>query len=95
MDIPLSLIAHEAVHQGQQTAFEGGIEGWWKTYCLDGPFRLQQEIPAHRAELRSLLERSSNRHARRTYLKMVATRLASPLYGRLVTLGEAKALLKA
>ena len=90
--IPPALLAHEAVHGERQS--KADIECWWRAYLDSASFRLQEEIPAHQAEYRALIE-SGNRHQRRTALKVVAGRLGGPLYGRLVTLARAAALVAA
>lgn len=85
-----ALLRHEAVHGERQ---EPDIAGWWKRYLDDAEFRLAEEIPAHQAEYRHLAEHG-NRNERRAAAKLVASRLASPLYGRLITAPLAEALLK-
>lgn len=95
---------HEAVHGERQlsyedeTTFAGSVFGWWRRYIADPAFRLAEEIPAHRAEYRWYCDRSPNgkmRNARRIRLREVATKLSSPLYGNMVTLERATALIKA
>lgn len=92
IDIPPCLFAHESVHCERQGR---DIEGWWKRYLADPAFRLDEELPAHRAELRSLIDSSATRAERRFYMRRVARRLAAPLYGSLITPGRALELLKA
>lgn len=82
---------HEEVHsrrQGDDPA------GWWARYIADPEFRLLEEIPAHYAEYRYLIDHSSGRAGRRKHLAVVAANLASPLYGRMIDIGLAKALLE-
>jgi hypothetical protein len=83
------LMAHETVHGLQQG---NDIEGWWRRYIDDTAFRLEQEIPAHQAELRVLWE-TGNRQDRRRALKRTASRLAAPLYGRMITPARARQIL--
>lgn len=52
-----------------------------------------EEIPAHVREHEVYCE-GANRHERRFHLVHVAQKLASPLYGSLITFAAAKALLK-
>ena len=92
IDVPPQLIAHESVHGARQGR---DIEGWWHRYIDDPVFRLTEEIPAHRAEYRILLGMASNRQQRRAAAKVVAKRMASPLYGHLVTRARALHILKA
>ena len=76
------LFAHEAVHQFRQY---GDVEGWWRRYVDDTEFRLREEALGHRAELRKVVEMGMNRHQRRSEAKKIAKRLASPVYGSLVS----------
>lgn len=92
-----ALLAHEAVHGERQLAAglqsAGGVEAWWALYLRDPAFRLAEEIPAHVEEVRVACA-GKTRHARRSALSQIAHRLASPLYGRLLTLDKAEALLR-
>lgn len=83
-------VAHEAIHMIRQG---NDVEGWWKRYCQDVEFRLQEEIPAHVAEYLFLCESDSSRPARRRSLADVAKALASPLYGHMLTPEKAKRLI--
>lgn len=74
-----SLKVHEAVHSIRQQ--ELGVDFWWDRYLTDWRFRYNEELVAHQAEYRDLLRGYPNRNQRRMALKMVAQRLASPLYG--------------
>ena len=82
--------AHEAVHLERQAA---DPDEWWRRYIADRSFRLDEEILAHRAELAFLVATESGRAARRRNLAVIAGRLASPLYGRMISLAEAKRVL--
>lgn len=103
VDIPDYLIEHERVHGARQLAmanenwgdarFENAIRLWWSMYIIDPKFRLDEEIHAHRAEYEARI-RFQNRRGRRQALKAVSQRLASPLYGRLVTPAAASKLIK-
>jgi hypothetical protein len=86
------LLAHEAVHGARQMAFGGPIV-WWRRYLIDPEFRLQEELPAHRAELEILLEMAKNRNERRYWAKAIAKKLSSPMYGRMTTTAKAVRLL--
>ena len=89
------LIAHETMHSERQAEHPGGIVGWWREYIADPKFRLAEEILAHRAEFRYLRERWPNPANVRENLSFVALRLCSPLYGKLLTLSEAKKAISA
>jgi hypothetical protein len=93
IDIPPQLMAHEAVHGARQLRI--GIVAWWKLYIESDRFRLAEELPAHIAEYRWLAEQAPSRRQRRAALKIVAARLAAPLYGGIVTKSAAAELLKA
>lgn len=92
IDVPPCLLAHEAVHGARQGA---DILGWWRRYMDEPAFRFAEEVPAHIAEYQSLVSGAGgNRDARRRYLTHVAQRLASPLYGSLISVDKAKQQLK-
>lgn len=90
--IPDYLIAHEAVHRGQQA---GDPRSWWKKYLISPQFRFEQELPAHQAEYQQYALMQPNRNARRVMLRGIIARLSGPLYGNMVTVAKAKALIKA
>jgi len=94
------LVAHERVHSIRQLAFAGGVTAWWDRYIADGRFRLEEEIPAHRAEYQFWAQHKDAdkpvkgfRSARDYHLVQIARRLAGPLYGSVISLGNARALL--
>jgi len=92
-EISSVLLAHENIHAQQQADY--GIEFWWDTYLKNESFRLSQEIPAHIAEYKEFCKGNHTRNSRRLYLLGIAKRLASALYGNLITPEKAKALIKA
>ena len=83
--IPPELLVHEAVHCERQ-----GIDpvSWWEQYLDDELFRLDEEVLAHRAEY-EFLTHTGNRAMRRGAAAAVAGRLASPLYGRMISKADA------
>lgn len=85
--VPPQLMVHEAVHSRQQGT---GPESWWARYIADPAFRLEQEIEAHRAECRSLVETGM---PLAQAIDMVASRLAAPLYGGIVTYQDARTII--
>ena len=91
-DILPKLIAHERVH-GERQGSGNDIVDWWKQYIEDRAFRLEEEIPAHRAEYQYILKHG-NRSERRGALKITSSRLTAPLYGRLITQSDAMAVLQ-
>lgn len=106
------LIAHEAVHGLRQASdfankgrppeerpqdYETAIRAWWRRYLDDPAFRLEEEIPAHRAELGVLLENAKSRDERRFYYTYIAERLCAPLYRfpkTLINVSKARVILK-
>lgn len=90
-DIPLQIIAHEAVHSLQQKA---SILDWWDDYLYEPQFRYEQELEAHQAEYQ-FFRMLNNRHFSRQYLTGIAERLAGPLYGNMTTRTKAKRLIAA
>lgn len=87
-------VAHEAIHLARQTQNGMTPEAWWDRYLTDDDFRRQEEVLAHVAEYLFLCEKESGRGARRRNLVIIAGNLASPIYGRLFSIEEAKSLLK-
>lgn len=79
VEVSHHLKVHEAVHGIRQK--ELGVEFWWERYLSDVRFRYYEELLAHAAEYDSMIRGATSRNQRRAALKIVATRLASPLYG--------------
>lgn len=94
-ELPKALLLHEAVHGERQLAYPGGVEAWWLRYIAEPRFRLDEEIPAHRAELAHLLTKAKGPSMRAHALSRTAARLAAPLYGNLITIADAKKALAA
>lgn len=90
--IPPHLIVHEEMHGWRQG--ELGVEHWWRNYIDSRAFRLEEEILAHQAEYRALSRDAVNRRARRSCAKRVARRLAGPLYGEMISIAKARAVLR-
>lgn len=84
--IPPELMVHEAVHSHRQGE---DPKGWWHRYITEHVFRFEEELPAHRAEYQDLCRRVDSRQA----LPLVAKKLASPLYGSLVSVDDAARLI--
>lgn len=81
------LLAHEAVHFEQQD--EIGVVQWWKKFLEDEAFRLDQEIPAHRAEYFEYCKGHRDRNERANMLRQLGRRLSAPMYGSIITVNEA------
>lgn len=80
------LHAHEGIHCGRQGDH---VEDWWIQYLRDAEFRLNEELLAHRAEYRTYAASERDRNTQNSYLRQVARRLAGPLYGNMITEGQA------
>ena len=102
VNVPKELHAHEEIHGARQLQFnsrlaydsdDARICQWWYAYIDSAPFRLIEETPAHRAEYQAYCKRHYGGGARRERLTQVASKLAAPLYGSLVTLEQAKQLI--
>ncbi len=90
--LPSWLIAHEQVHQRQQ---DGDPETWWARYLIDPKWRFEQELEAHRAEYNMFsLSVLGNRNKKRAFLKSLARRLSSPMYGNIRTYQQCRVLIK-
>lgn len=74
------LIAHEQVHFRQQEEV-GGAAQWWDLYIKNPEFRFDQELEAHREELRVFCKLTRRRDAQWKYAAQLGYRLASPVYG--------------
>ena len=84
VDIPRELLAHEAVHGARQGFAEAQILDWWGHYLSSPAVRLEEEILAHREEWRTYRRRNVGKDCG-VMLEAIAERLASPLYGKLIT----------
>jgi len=91
VEIHPALMEHETVHCIRQN--QTSVDEWWEKYIANPSFRLAEEVLAHRAEYLWQC-RGVPRQRRRQLLKTTAARLAHPLYGKLVTVKEAKLLLE-
>lgn len=83
------LEAHEGVHSLRQGRKPGDIEAWWKEYIANPTFRLEEELPAHKAEYKKFCQSHQDRNARSRFLMTVASKLAAPLYGNLLSTRDA------
>ncbi len=83
------LLRHEETHQRQQNAM--GVEVWWELYLKDPEFRYNQELEAYRNQYKSMGDLPIE--ARMSYLEHISTDLAGPIYGNLMTVAEARAVI--
>lgn len=91
-NVPPELVDHEKVHIARQQKI--GVEEWWRRYLTSPEFRFQEEVLAHRAEYRHIVQHGT-RFARRRALKELAKRLSGPLYGKMCKPSMAEAIIEA
>lgn len=85
---PPDLLAHEGCHVKQQETV-GGAKRWWKRYLTDDHFLLEVEIEAYKEQYRFMAKYIKDRNERFRYATRLATALASPQYGSLISQSEA------
>ncbi len=90
--LPPDKIVHEAVHLVQQK--EMGADIWWHRWLAEPGFRLDQEAAAHRKEADFVRKSIKDRNDRDKFIRDIAKNLSGPIYGNLISYGEALALLK-
>ena len=84
------LHVHEAVHsvcQGER------VREWWRSYMGNPEFRLEQEGLAHKAEFNEYCKRHGRPKDRERALDAIAHRLASPLYGAMISVEQARRII--
>lgn len=84
------LKAHEGVHFSRQTNDPEKIRAWWQQYLVDPAFRLDEELPAHRAEYKTFRALHRDPNARIRALYHIAAKLSGPLYGNLISDSKAR-----
>ena len=90
VQVPPEIVIHEQVHCLRQAEYEGGPAAWWDRYLHDRQFRLLEELLAHRAEYKALMEAVPNRKMRKGCLAYMAKKLAAPLYDHNISVNLAK-----
>src|ERR1700678_2370177 len=97
VQISAALMDHEKTHAERQTGMSPDCcpDWWWAYYLNDPKFRLEEELIAHRVEWRTFLDEGHGRKDRRAYLASISARLASPLYGSMITAMAAKRIIGA
>lgn len=91
--IPDHILMHEATHFAQQKE-AGGADLWWVRYLTDPRWRYEQELEAHQVEYKAYCAGGATRNERRAYLKAIARRLSSPMYGSVVSFATAQRAIK-
>ena len=83
------LMVHEEIHSKQQK----DPERWWIDYLIDPGFRLSQELQAYAAQYQYVKEHF-NRSYQRRFLHLIASDLASPMYGGIISIQQAEDAIK-
>lgn len=91
LKVTRELHAHEEIHHEQQGDSMDTILSWWERYLVDVDFRLEQELPAHRAEYCAYCKRHGAGQQR--FLRNTAARLSGPYYGDLISPAKAAELI--
>lgn len=91
--ISQALQSHEMVHSVRQTTDLKSIIKWWDQYLVDDEFRLNEELLAHKAEYKQFCSENKDRNKQSLYLNTIATRLASPMYGSMLTSTKARKII--
>lgn len=93
VEISGALRCHEAVHAQRQGDDDEEIRAWWRRYLDEPAFRLEEELLAHRAEYRAFKGWTKDRNQITRELETIAGRLASPLYGGVISHAQARRLI--
>lgn len=93
---PLSpdLVVHESVHVGQQGAYPGGVDAWWREYMRTPSFRFEQELEAYRKQYKFFKETLRDRNQLNRRAVFIAQCLSGNTYGRVCGFSEAMRLIK-
>lgn len=91
IDLPIWIRMHEGEHGARQM---GHPEEWWERYLTDKQFRLQEELFAHAAELKSRSEALPSRQQRRAALADIAGKISGALYDNMINDRTARVMLK-
>jgi hypothetical protein len=79
---------HEQTHMLQQKAIGGPVK-WWRQYLKDPKFRLIQELQAYRNQYKYFCRQVKDREQQFRALHKLATDLASPMYGGILSYQDA------
>jgi len=82
-ELPEDIEIHEQIHLAQQAKI--GADKWIEKYLKDSVFRLEQELPAYKAQVRSIKDKNFKAISR----MRCATALSSELYGNIISYEEA------
>jgi len=81
-ELPYDIMAHEITHINQQNKI--GAKKWIKNYLKDSNFRLQQELEAYKAQLKTV-KNTGDREEYNQILIESSRNISSTLYGELIT----------
>lgn len=87
-----ALMKHEETHMRQQKKI--GVEKWWEFYLGSRDFRLSQEIEAYQNQYREQKKYYKDRNKLNRYLQRLAQDLSSEMYGKIMTLSEARKVIR-
>ena len=93
LELPDHIIAHEEVHETQQTTYDGGKDAWWREYLANPRFRMEQEAEAYGAQYKFYCERVKDRNQRARFLMTISSSFAGPLYQLALHQQQAKAMI--
>lgn len=93
-ELTQDLIVHESVHMEQQGHDDTVAKLWWQRYFLDPEFRLSQEVEAYGAQYKYLCTIFKDRNRQARHLQSLAQMLAGPMYGGIITVNEARKLIR-
>ncbi len=85
-----ALMVHEETHGYRQRL--KGADKWWRAYIASALFRFEEELVAHVNELAKFSDDHGTKEVERYHVAL-AERLASPMYGNLISKTEAFAKL--
>lgn len=83
------IIAHEEVHERQQSGWFMSPEKWWRRYLKDNTFRYKQELEAYRLQWHYIQRHVRDREMRNKLLNEFARMLSSKNYGNVVRFNDA------
>lgn len=83
------LMIHESVHSERQGPTEASIKAWWRNYLKSIEFRFHEELMAHQAEYKECRRLYKDRNQLARLSHQIAARLASELYGGIISYPEA------
>lgn len=87
-EIDQALMKHEETHMSQQEKL--GKDVWWNYYIKSRDFRLSQEVEAYQNQYAEKKKLTKDRNELNRYLNRLAMDLSSPMYGKIMTLTEAR-----